>query len=136
MAGPRCPSCEELTAENQALKARLTEVERAVEELRRAGKRQSAPFSKGAPEPEPSARGARRANPMGAMVTGLRRPPSTGSWRHRCRTAARTAASASSSSDGTSSLSSLKKRLVSTDFWWFLEVLRWSTPVRGEQRAR
>ncbi len=29
--GERCPSCEELAAENQALKERLAEVERAVE---------------------------------------------------------------------------------------------------------
>ncbi|HSH23024.1 MAG TPA: IS66 family transposase, partial [Acidimicrobiales bacterium] len=63
--GERCPSCEELAAENQALKERLAEVERAVEQLRRAGKRQSAPFSKGDPEAEPKRPGRNKGKAHG-----------------------------------------------------------------------
>ena len=63
--GGRCPSCEKLAAENQSLKNLLAEVERAVEQLRRAGKRQSAPFSKGDPEPEPLRAGRKKGKAHG-----------------------------------------------------------------------
>lgn len=61
----QCPSCEELAAENQSLKNRLADVERAVEQLRRAGKRQSAPFSKGDPEAEPQRSGRKKGKAHG-----------------------------------------------------------------------
>ena len=44
---------ERLTAENQRLRARVGELVGQVEELRRAGKRQAAPFSKNRPAPHP-----------------------------------------------------------------------------------
>lgn len=60
-----CPSCEGLAAENQSLKERLAAVEEAVEKLRRGGKRQSAPFYKGDPEPEPQRPGRKKGKAHG-----------------------------------------------------------------------
>ncbi|HSH62143.1 MAG TPA: hypothetical protein VK988_21345 [Acidimicrobiales bacterium] len=44
----------ELKGQNAGLKARITDLEGAVEALRRGSKRQSAPFSKGDPKEEPA----------------------------------------------------------------------------------
>ena len=44
---------ERLSADNQGLKARVRDLVAKVEELRRAGKRQAAPFSKDRPTPNP-----------------------------------------------------------------------------------
>ncbi|MGH3848437.1 MAG: hypothetical protein ACRDRT_01830, partial [Pseudonocardiaceae bacterium] len=52
-------------AENENLKARLAEVEQAVEKLRRSGKRQSAPFSKGKPKDEPARPGRKKGEAHG-----------------------------------------------------------------------
>ena len=68
----RCPSCDELAADNESLKTRLADVEAAVEALRRAGKRQAAPFSKGNPKDEP-ARPGRKAG--AAHGRHAHRPP-------------------------------------------------------------
>ena len=61
---------EQLRAENTVLKRRLTELEALVKELQaqleaalRAGKRQAAPFSKGAPKPEPKTPGRKVGHP-------------------------------------------------------------------------
>src|SRR5260370_1628587 len=61
---------EQLRAENAALKQRLAELEVLVKELQaqletalRAGKRQAAPFSKGAPKAEPKTPGRKAGHP-------------------------------------------------------------------------
>lgn len=66
---PECPGCvaaakriAELERRNSDLEARLAALESLVEELRRGGKRQSAPFSKGAPKSDPKPPG-RKAGP-------------------------------------------------------------------------
>src|SRR5216683_3397416 len=61
---------EQLRAENAALKQRLSELEALVKALQaqleaalRAGKRQAAPFSKGAPKAEPKTPGRKAGHP-------------------------------------------------------------------------
>lgn len=54
MAGaPGCPGCTELVAQVAAQEERIRKLEVALEESRRAGKRQAGPFSKGDPKPHP-----------------------------------------------------------------------------------
>jgi len=48
-----CPGCTELAAQVAAQEERIRKLEAALEESRRAGKRQAAPFSKGDPKPAP-----------------------------------------------------------------------------------
>ena len=62
---------ERLTGENQRLKARVGELVARVEELRRAGKRQAAPFSKDRPSPHPRRPGRK---PGAAYGIRARRP--------------------------------------------------------------
>jgi transposase len=50
---PRKPTYRELVGLIEAQQRRIAELERLVEELRRRGKRQSAPFSRGTPRPNP-----------------------------------------------------------------------------------
>lgn len=66
------PTYEELHQENAELRRRLAEqerriavLERIVEELRRGGKRQAAPFSKGAPKSDPKRPGRKAATLYG-----------------------------------------------------------------------
>ena len=66
----RLPTYEELAAENTCLRKRLTELETVVkdlrtqvEELRRSGKRQAAPFSKGKPKQNPKRPGRKKGHP-------------------------------------------------------------------------
>ena len=66
----RLPTYEELPAENTCLRKRLTELETVVkdlrtqvEELRRSGKRQAAPFSKGKPKQNPKRPGRKKGHP-------------------------------------------------------------------------
>lgn len=61
----RRPSYDELVAENERLRARVSELERVVEEIRRASKRQVAPFSKGRPNDEPARPGRKRGKGHG-----------------------------------------------------------------------
>jgi transposase len=72
--------------------ARIGELERALEESRRGGKRQAAPFSKGRRARHRSVRAASPATVTVATGTA-RRPfgPRTESWTRRCRRGARSA---------------------------------------------
>jgi transposase len=62
---------ERLSADNQGLRARVGELVARVEELRRAGKRQAAPFSKDRPHPRPRRPGRK---PGAAYGRHARRP--------------------------------------------------------------
>lgn len=74
------PSSDDLWRENQELRQRLTELEatvaeltRQLEEARRAGKRQAAPFRKGEPKPHPKRPGRKAGDAHGRH--GHRPPP-------------------------------------------------------------
>jgi transposase len=74
------PSYDELRHENQQLRQRLAELEEKVRELtaaledaRRAGKRQAAPFRKGPPKPNPKTPGRKAGDDHG--LHGHRPPP-------------------------------------------------------------
>jgi transposase len=62
-----------LTAENEQLQARVGKLEGLVEEARRAGKRQAAPFSRGKPKRRPGRPGRRSGEEHGRH--GHREPP-------------------------------------------------------------
>jgi hypothetical protein len=85
---------ERLWVDNQRLQIRVGELAAQVEELRRAGKRQAAPFSKNTPPPTPDGRAARRARPTPGTRDGwapyrrFTRPPTKSAWR-TCYAAAR-----------------------------------------------
>jgi transposase len=79
-AGPMQPSYDELQRENEDLRRRLGELEATVAELtrlldeaRRAGKRQAAPFRKGEPKPAPKRPGRKAGDAHGRH--GHRPPP-------------------------------------------------------------
>src|SRR3954463_13284765 len=55
---PECPGCRELRQEVAGLR-------RIIEELRRAGKRQAGPFSKGPPKPKPKRPGRKPGEDYG-----------------------------------------------------------------------
>src|SRR5689334_14862373 len=55
---PECPGC-------RALRKEVTELRRIIEELRRAGKRQAGPFSKGPPKPKPKPPGRKPGDEYG-----------------------------------------------------------------------
>jgi len=81
--------------------ARIAELEQLLEESRRSGKRQAAPFSKG--KASRPGRDASAATPTATTATASSRSRSTGSSMDRCRSAVRTAARAWISSAGPSS---------------------------------
>jgi transposase len=60
-----CPNCRRLQAELEALKQRVQQLERALEEALRAGKRQAAPFSKGLPKADPKPPGRKAGEAYG-----------------------------------------------------------------------
>jgi transposase len=73
------PSYEELRAENERLRRRISELEAQIERLtqaleasQRSGKRQAAPFSKGMPQPQPKKPGRKPGDDYGAKA---HRPP-------------------------------------------------------------
>ena len=70
---------EELKRENAELKRQNTELRKALDEERRAGKRQAAPFSKGAPKSEPKTPGRKPGDAYGRQFT---RPIPTEIDRH------------------------------------------------------
>jgi hypothetical protein len=86
----------ELTAQNEELRARNAELEERLGEARRAGKRQAAPFSKGAPKADPERPGRKSGKAHGRH--GHRAAPvgPPGTWTPLCRAAARTAVGTSS----------------------------------------
>lgn len=70
MADGDCPNCEKLRQEIESLRRQLerrdqdlAEFKRRIEELERAGKRQSSPFSKGPPKHLPKASGRKEGHP-------------------------------------------------------------------------
>src|SRR5882757_314869 len=63
---PECPGCRELRKE-------VAELRRIIEELRRAGKRQAGPFSKGSPNPKPKRPGRKPGDEYGAQFSRV--PP-------------------------------------------------------------
>ena len=61
-ANPECPGCRELRTE-------IAELRRIIEELRRAGKRQAGPFSKGPPKPQPKRPGRKPGDDYGTQFS-------------------------------------------------------------------
>lgn len=59
-AQPECPGC-------RALRKEVAELRRIIEELRRAGKRQAGPFSKGPPKPKPKRPGRKPGDEYGTQ---------------------------------------------------------------------
>ena len=59
---PECPGCRELRTE-------IAELRRIIEELRRAGKRQAGPFSKGLPKPQPKRPGRKSGDDYGTQFS-------------------------------------------------------------------
>jgi transposase len=75
MAGvPGCPGCAELKGQVVALEERVRKLEKALEEARRAGKRQAGPFAKGDPKPKPRPPG-RKAGEAHGPPAFRPRPP-------------------------------------------------------------
>jgi transposase len=72
MAEP-CLNCIRLKREVAELRAQVEHLTRLLEEQRRAGKRQAAPFSKGPPEPEPKKPGRKPGKEYGRKAH--REPP-------------------------------------------------------------
>jgi transposase len=64
-ANPECPGCQALQKQVAALEAKVAELTRIIEELRRAGKRQASPFSKGPPESQPQRPGRKPGDEYG-----------------------------------------------------------------------
>jgi transposase len=59
---PECPGC-------RALRKEVAELRRMLEELRRAGKRQAGPFSKGPPKPKPKRPGRKPGDDYGTQFS-------------------------------------------------------------------
>lgn len=59
---PDCPGC-------RALRKEVAELRRIIEELRRAGKRQAGPFSKGPPKPKPKRPGRKPGDDYGTQFS-------------------------------------------------------------------
>ena len=59
------PTYDELIAENAELRRRLEELEKLIEQVRRSGQRQAAPFSKGKPKNEPARPGRKKGKAHG-----------------------------------------------------------------------
>ena len=55
--------------QNAALKRRITDLEKLIEDLRRRGKQQAAPFSKGAPSADPKSPGRKAGDQYGQQAT-------------------------------------------------------------------
>jgi transposase len=66
---PRKPTYDELVKMIEAQQRRIAELERLVEQLRRKGKRQSAPFSKGTRKAEPKKPGRKPGGAYGRQAT-------------------------------------------------------------------
>jgi transposase len=73
MEANSCPGCQALLQRVAELEAQVERLTRLLEEQRRAGKRQAAPFGKGPPKPDPKRPGRKAGEPHGSH--GHRRPP-------------------------------------------------------------
>jgi transposase len=69
-----CPGCIERDRRIAELEARVAALEAMVEQLRRGGKRQAAPFSKGPPKPDPKKPGRKSGEDYGTKAR-RRLPP-------------------------------------------------------------
>jgi transposase len=67
-SNPSCPGCAAAAERIAELEARLAAVEALVEQLRRGGKRQAAPFSKGPPKPDPKPPGRKGGDGYGTKA--------------------------------------------------------------------
>src|SRR5215217_5297972 len=65
---PNCPGCASAAKRVAELEARLAALEALVEQLRRGGKRQAAPFSKGPPKPDPEPPGRKPGDGYGTRA--------------------------------------------------------------------
>ena len=65
---PNCPGCTAAARRIAELEARLAALEALVEQLRRGGKRQAAPFSKGTPKPDPKPPGRKPGKGYGTQA--------------------------------------------------------------------
>jgi transposase len=63
-----CPGCVESAKRIAELQARIATLEALVEQLRRGGKRQAAPFSKGLPKPNPKPPGRKAGGDYGTKA--------------------------------------------------------------------
>jgi transposase len=72
MDAPVCLRCQQLQRRVTALEARVVALQQQLDDSRRAGKRQAAPFAKGPPQPEPKKPGRK---PGDAYGTKAHRPP-------------------------------------------------------------
>ena len=66
---PECPGCRALQRKVAEHEAKLAELQRIIEELRRAGKRQAGPFSKGPPKPQPKRPGRKSGDDYGTQFS-------------------------------------------------------------------
>ena len=69
MGEPDCPGCRRLEAEVAKLREQVERLTRLLDEVRRAGKRQAAPFSKGPPKGEPKRPGRKAGEDWVAQAT-------------------------------------------------------------------
>src|SRR4051794_24479915 len=67
-ANPDCPGCRAAAKRIAELEARLAALEALVEQLRRGGKRQAAPFSKGPPKADPKPPGRKGGDGYGTKA--------------------------------------------------------------------
>lgn len=74
MAEPQCPNCQRLLQRVAELEAHVEHLTRLLDQQRRAGKRQAAPFAKGPPKPQPKKPGRKPGSDYG---TKAHRPPPT-----------------------------------------------------------
>lgn len=65
---PTCPGCVERDRRIAQLEARVAALEAVIEQLRRGGRRQAAPFSKGPPKPDPKKPGRKSGDEYGTKA--------------------------------------------------------------------
>lgn len=73
LVNPECPGCRALQRKVSQLESQVAQLKAIVEELRRAGKRQAGPFSKGKPKPKPKRPGRKPGDEYGTH--SFRREP-------------------------------------------------------------
>ena len=70
---PSCPGCQALLRRVAELERQVEDLMRLLDQLRRAGKRQAAPFSKQLPKPAPKTPGRKAGEDYG--LKAFRQPP-------------------------------------------------------------
>lgn len=79
---PNCPGCAAAAKRIADLEARLAALEALVGQLRRGGKRQAAPFSKGPPKPDPKPPGRKPGGDYGTPHARRPAPPRIDEHHH------------------------------------------------------